>query len=112
MLARAFLRKADLIGLDEPTSAMDTWSEAAWMERFRELVDGHTDNCHPPFQHGDAGGCDSRQIGRAVGGIGYSPGADCTERAVCPVVEATDEGIASTLPLLKWPTARLGWSSG
>jgi ATP-binding cassette subfamily B protein len=41
-LARAFLRKADLIILDEPTSAMDTWSEAAWMERFRDLVDGHT----------------------------------------------------------------------
>ena len=40
-LARAFLRKADLIVLDEPTSAMDTWSEAAWMERFRDLVDGH-----------------------------------------------------------------------
>jgi ATP-binding cassette, subfamily B, bacterial len=41
-LARAFLRKADLIVLDEPTSAMDTWSEAAWMEHFRDLVDGHT----------------------------------------------------------------------
>lgn len=39
-LARAFLRQADLIILDEPTSAMDTWSEAAWMERFRDLVSG------------------------------------------------------------------------
>jgi ATP-binding cassette subfamily B protein len=41
-LARAFLRQADLIVLDEPTSAMDTWSEATWMGRFRNLVSGHT----------------------------------------------------------------------
>ena len=41
-LSRAFARKADLIILDEPTSAMDSWSEAAWMERFRKLVDDRT----------------------------------------------------------------------
>jgi len=37
-LARAFLRRASLIILDEPTSAMDSWAEADWMARFRRLV--------------------------------------------------------------------------
>lgn len=41
-LARAFVRQSDLIVLDEPTSAMDSWAEIAWMERFRTLVDGRT----------------------------------------------------------------------
>jgi ATP-binding cassette subfamily B protein len=41
-LARAFVRQADLIILDEPTSAMDSWAEIAWMGRFRDLVDGRT----------------------------------------------------------------------
>ncbi|NJD90903.1 MAG: ABC transporter ATP-binding protein [Geobacter sp.] len=41
-LARAFLRNADLIILDEPTSAMDSWAEADWLARFRELVAGRT----------------------------------------------------------------------
>ena len=39
-LARAFLRPAALVILDEPTSAMDSWAEAAWLARFRELVAG------------------------------------------------------------------------
>jgi len=41
-LARAFLRQASLIILDEPTSAMDSWAEADWLSRFRELVAGRT----------------------------------------------------------------------
>ncbi len=41
-LARAFLRRAEIIVLDEPTSAMDSWAEAAWMDRFRELAMGRT----------------------------------------------------------------------
>jgi ATP-binding cassette, subfamily B, bacterial len=41
-LARAFIRQADLIVLDEPTSAMDSWAEAEWLGRFRALAAGRT----------------------------------------------------------------------
>jgi ATP-binding cassette, subfamily B, bacterial len=41
-LARAFLRRAQIIILDEPTSAMDSWAEADWLDRFRELANGRT----------------------------------------------------------------------
>ncbi len=41
-LARAFLRRSPVIVLDEPTRAMDSWSEIEWLSRFRELADGRT----------------------------------------------------------------------
>jgi ATP-binding cassette, subfamily B, bacterial len=41
-LARAFLRRAPILLLDEPTSAMDSWSEADWLARFRGLAKGRT----------------------------------------------------------------------
>lgn len=41
-LARAFLRKAPIVALDEPTSAMDCWAESDWLQRFRDLVVGRT----------------------------------------------------------------------
>lgn len=41
-LARAFIRQAQIIVLDEPTSAMDSWAEADWLERFRTLANGRT----------------------------------------------------------------------
>jgi ATP-binding cassette subfamily B protein len=40
--ARAFLRRANVVILDEPTSAMDSWAEAEWLGRFRKLVEGRT----------------------------------------------------------------------
>jgi ATP-binding cassette subfamily B protein len=41
-LARAFLRRAPVMILDEPTSAMDSWAEADWLQRFRSLAAGRT----------------------------------------------------------------------
>lgn len=41
-LARSFLRRAELIILDEPTSAMDPWAEMDWVDRFRQLASGRT----------------------------------------------------------------------
>lgn len=41
-LARAMLRPAPLVVLDEPTSAMDPWAETAWIARFREYAQGRT----------------------------------------------------------------------
>ncbi len=41
-LARAFLRQAQIVVLDEPTSFMDSWAEHEWLQRFRSLVHGRT----------------------------------------------------------------------
>jgi ATP-binding cassette, subfamily B, bacterial len=41
-LARAFLRRAPILILDEPTSTMDPWAEADWLARFRQLAAGQT----------------------------------------------------------------------
>ncbi len=41
-LARAFYRQAPLMLLDEPTSAMDAWSEMEWLVRLRKLSQGRT----------------------------------------------------------------------
>jgi ATP-binding cassette subfamily B protein len=41
-LARAFLKPAPILVLDEPTSAMDPWAEAEWLDRFRQLAQGRT----------------------------------------------------------------------
>ncbi|MDJ0776064.1 MAG: ATP-binding cassette domain-containing protein, partial [Mastigocoleus sp. MO_167.B18] len=41
-LARAFFRRSKIMILDEPTSAMDPWSEQDWLERFRTLARGRT----------------------------------------------------------------------
>lgn len=41
-LARAFLRNAPIVILDEPTSAMDSWAENDWLARFREMTRGKT----------------------------------------------------------------------
>lgn len=41
-LGRAFYRRAGILVLDEPTSAMDPWAEADWLARFRRLAQGRT----------------------------------------------------------------------
>lgn len=41
-LARAYLRQAQIVILDEPTSFMDSWAEAEWFQHLRELVKGKT----------------------------------------------------------------------
>jgi ATP-binding cassette subfamily B protein len=41
-LARSFLRESAIIVLDEPTSAMDSWAEVEWLERFRQMVQRRT----------------------------------------------------------------------
>jgi len=41
-LARSFLREAEIVVLDEPTSFLDSWSEIDWFDRFRQLAEGRT----------------------------------------------------------------------
>jgi ATP-binding cassette subfamily B protein len=41
-LARAYLRRGQIMILDEPTSHMDSWSEIDWFDRLRELANGRT----------------------------------------------------------------------
>lgn len=41
-LARAFVRQAPIVLLDEPTSAMDSWAEADWLRRLRRAMAGRT----------------------------------------------------------------------
>jgi ATP-binding cassette subfamily B protein len=41
-LARALVRQAPIIVLDEPTSAMDPWTEAEWLARLRDVAEGRT----------------------------------------------------------------------
>lgn len=41
-LARALVRPAPLLLLDEPTSAMDAWAEAEWLRDFRTMTAGRT----------------------------------------------------------------------
>ncbi len=41
-MARAYVRNAPLIVLDEPTSAMDPWSELEWMKHLRLVAAGRT----------------------------------------------------------------------
>jgi ATP-binding cassette subfamily B protein len=41
-MARAYLRQAQIILLDEPTSFMDSWAEADWFGRLRSLAQERT----------------------------------------------------------------------
>ncbi|MDA2938732.1 ABC transporter ATP-binding protein, partial [Acidobacteria bacterium AH-259-A15] len=37
-----FFRRAPIILLDEPTSRMDSWAEAEWMDHFSRVSEGQT----------------------------------------------------------------------
>jgi ATP-binding cassette subfamily B protein len=39
-LARAFMHQGQVMLLDEPTSSMDSWAEADWFRRLKNLADG------------------------------------------------------------------------
>jgi ATP-binding cassette subfamily B protein len=39
-LARAYFRNAQILILDEPTSAMDSWAESDWFSHLKELARG------------------------------------------------------------------------
>jgi len=41
-LARALVRPAQVVVLDEPTSEMDPWAETAWSGKLRGLAAGRT----------------------------------------------------------------------
>lgn len=41
-LARALMRPAPIVLLDEPTSAMDSWAESEWFDRLRAATTGRT----------------------------------------------------------------------
>jgi ATP-binding cassette subfamily B protein len=41
-LSRAFLRDAEIVLLDEPTSAMDSWAEAEWLNAFKNHIVNRT----------------------------------------------------------------------
>lgn len=41
-LARSFLRQSQIMILDEPTSAMDSWAEADWLQRLRSVMRDQT----------------------------------------------------------------------
>jgi len=41
-LARAFFKDSNIVILDEPTSAFDSWAEAQWLDRFKYLCRGKT----------------------------------------------------------------------
>jgi ATP-binding cassette, subfamily B, bacterial len=42
VMARTYFRDASLFILDEPSSAMDPWTECTWFSRFREFLSGRT----------------------------------------------------------------------
>ncbi len=86
-LARAFLRQAQLIILDEPTSWMDARAEYEVFQSFRKMFHRPHGSAHqPPLFHGQAGGlhlCPGRRQnyrGRHPRRT-YAPG-----RQVCPTL--------------------------
>ncbi len=64
-LARAFFRKARLVVLDEPSSALDPLAEAALIEQFRRIIRAQCYYCQSSAFIGAAGRSYLRDGGRS-----------------------------------------------
>ncbi len=71
-IARAYMRGAEVLILDEPTAALDARSEFEVFQRFKELSDRQNRRPHlAPLQFRPHGRPDSGAVGRQGRGIGH-----------------------------------------
>ena len=104
-LARAYMRDAQLLILDEPTAALDARAEYEVFLRFSRAhgrADGGADL--PPVLHGAHGGPDPGAPGRRAGGAGDARGAGGAGRAVRGAVSAAGGGVSVGPPAIEDPS--------